>query len=307
MKRISKGISIIMMAAMVFAAEPAAGGNAYAAGASKPARVGGISLHVSGSSSVKLSWKKVKKNLAGYTIYRNGKAVKTVGKSVTSYADKGLAPSTKYTYAVRAYRNVKTKQWFNKKTKKWQAKKPAKKYRGKSRSVKTRLYGKASSAISVKTAAATKKSGSSQPKDPTGTVYGVSVKASQCPYVFDVPGTKCSVCGAGGMVATITYSDGMFRGDQDGVDYSKRCHHHDSFEVIKCNGSDEDRWFVYQSDGKGHEIDKHTGEKLGDQDYRNHIHDGSEEKCISANGTRNIYCRNCKDVLKFPEDWPAQN
>lgn len=144
-----KVLSVIMMAALIVAAVPATGGNAYAA--KKPAQVKKINLYTNSHNSMRVSWSKVKKGLAGYTIYRNGQAIKNVGKSTTSFTDTGLNPSTKYTYYVRAYTNAKTKQWFNKQTGKWQTKKPAKKIRGKSRKVKTKLYGKASAKVSLDT------------------------------------------------------------------------------------------------------------------------------------------------------------
>ena len=87
------------------------------------------------SSSVKLTWKKYKKSNA-YEVYRDGELVGTLSK--TTFTDEGLEASTEYVYKVKALKKYtkKQKQYFNKKTGEWQTKKPAKKYRGKSKTVK---------------------------------------------------------------------------------------------------------------------------------------------------------------------------
>ena len=140
---LKRTVAITLAFTLSFTFIPAFTGGLEAHAAAKPAKVTKLKLVKSGQT-VTLTWSKVKKNLNGYTIYRNGKAIKSVGKKVLTFKEKGLAPGTTYSYYVRAYRNVKQKQWYNKKTGKWQKSKPAKKYRGKSKKVTVRLYGKAS-------------------------------------------------------------------------------------------------------------------------------------------------------------------
>lgn len=291
-----KIVSVIMMAALLVASVPAMGGNVYAA--KKPAKVKGVSLHAEDHTSIKLKWSKVKKGASGYTIYRNGKAIKNVGKSKKSYTDKGLTPSTKYTYYVKAYTNAKTKQWFNKKTGKWQTKKPAKKIRGKSRTVKKKLYGKASAKVSLATL-----------KDPltaTWTYAGRTVKASECPVTFTISGTPCKICGGGGVVATVTYSNGEFSGEQEGTDYSKKCHHCDKFLVVKCYGAEPNIYFKTpkeidpddKSYDSGCEIDPATGADKGEMTFWNHKHAGQGKACEKHYPHNKIYfCNTCKKLL----------
>ena len=97
------------------------------------------SASAASSSSVKLTWKKYKKSNT-YQIFRDGELIATVSK--TTYTDKGLNSATEYGYKVKALQKYtkKQKQWFNKKTGAWQTKKPAKKYRGKSKTVKLVKY-----------------------------------------------------------------------------------------------------------------------------------------------------------------------
>ena len=141
MKRL---LTTLVIFALVFTCIPAFSGTLEADAAAKPSPVNSINLKAYGMHEITVSWGKAKKNYNGYTIYRDGKVLKHVGKSVKSYKDLGLKPDTKYSYYVRAYRNVKQKQWFNKKTGKWQTKKPAKKTRGKSRKVTVKLHGRSS-------------------------------------------------------------------------------------------------------------------------------------------------------------------
>ena len=151
MKNIMKRLlTTLVIFALVFTCFPAFTGSLEADAASKPGIVKKIHLKTVETSQINVSWSEVKK-VDGYTVFRNGKAIKHVKKGVTSFADKGLKSDTKYTYYVKAYKNVKQKQWYNKKTKKWQKKKPAKKYRGKSKKVKVKVYGKSSAVKSIKT------------------------------------------------------------------------------------------------------------------------------------------------------------
>jgi chitodextrinase len=59
----------------------------------------------SGSGSVALSWNASSDNVgvAGYTVYRNGAALATVGGSTLSYTDTAVSSVTQYTYAVDAF------------------------------------------------------------------------------------------------------------------------------------------------------------------------------------------------------------
>ena len=157
MKRISKilkeCVTVAVIAAMVFTCMPAALGDVTADAAStpKPSLVKSIKVETKGSTGILVLWSKVPKNVKGYTVYRDSKPVRDLGPNTLRYTDTGLRPNTKYSYYVKAYNIKKTKQWYNKKTKKWVTKKPAKKKCGKSRVVTTRLYGKASPKISLKT------------------------------------------------------------------------------------------------------------------------------------------------------------
>lgn len=72
----------------------------------------------SSTSTIKLSWNK--SSMAdGYIILRRTsvkhkyKKIKTVGKNVTSYTDKGLSASKAYQYAVRAYRKEGKKNIYS--------------------------------------------------------------------------------------------------------------------------------------------------------------------------------------------------
>jgi hypothetical protein len=62
------------------------------------------------SSQINLIWSDNSNNEGGYKIERwNGSSyvqINTVGANVTTYTDSGLAPSTTYTYRVRAYNSV---------------------------------------------------------------------------------------------------------------------------------------------------------------------------------------------------------
>ena len=127
----------------------------YAASAKAPAKVGGVAGTGSGQTYASIKWTKIKKNknTKGYTVYRNGAAVGSVGKGTSSFTDYNLAPGRTYTYQVRAYNTYKEKRWYNKKTGQYQKKKPAKKIRGKSKKFTRYKYGKASAATYVATKA----------------------------------------------------------------------------------------------------------------------------------------------------------
>ena len=127
-----------------------------AIGASPPAKVQWKGVIVA-QKSVKLTWRPAKQ-ADGYKVYLSAKKkggwkrIKTLkGKNSTAYLCKGLKPGTKYRFAVRAYKMVRVKQWYNKKTHKWTAKKPSWSQRGKSRKVSLPRHGKYSPIKSVKT------------------------------------------------------------------------------------------------------------------------------------------------------------
>ncbi|MBP3895241.1 MAG: hypothetical protein J6D07_02120, partial [Mogibacterium sp.] len=136
-----------------------AGGFSVDAASAVPAQVKKIGVSYS-HDYVSLTWAKVKtKGLSGYTVFRGGKSLKSVNAKTLAYKDKKVKASTKYTYYVKAFKNVKQKRYYNTKTKKWQAAKPAaKNWKGKkTKTVIVKKYGKASSTMRVKTPAAPKK------------------------------------------------------------------------------------------------------------------------------------------------------
>lgn len=166
-----KKIAVILIAfAVIFTSLPAAGGSLDAHAASY---IKTLSTSAANTSTVSLSWTKLtkaqQKKVNGITVFRNGVAVANLSKKASSYTDSGLAAGTSYTYQIKTYKKTvkKVKMWYNKNTKKWQTKKPAKKYRGKSKTVKkaSYKYSNASPAKAVKTASAvrtaTKPSGGS--------------------------------------------------------------------------------------------------------------------------------------------------
>ena len=106
-----------------------------------------------GTTSVKLTWNKVKSPSSGYAVFRNGEPIKRFNTKTTSYSDTNLKSGATYTYQIKAYKKTTKTQWYNKKTGKWQSKKPAKKYRGKSRKTTTYSYKLKSNAVKVQTKA----------------------------------------------------------------------------------------------------------------------------------------------------------
>lgn len=75
------------------------------------------SVKATSSSSITIKWKKVSK-VSGYNIYRktSGKSyskIATVSASKTSYTSKNLNPSTKYTYALKAYKKSGSKKVYS--------------------------------------------------------------------------------------------------------------------------------------------------------------------------------------------------
>ncbi len=72
---------------------------------SPPATPAGLAAKATSGSRVALTWKAAADNtgVTGYTVYRGGKAVATVGGSTTAYADTGLSAGHTYAYAVDAF------------------------------------------------------------------------------------------------------------------------------------------------------------------------------------------------------------
>lgn len=162
-----KSLTIIIAFALAFTGIPVLAGGFSADAAASVGQVKKVSARWS-HNYVNLTWKKVStKGLGGYTIYRGGKAKKSVNAKTLAYKDTSVKALTQYTYYVKAYKNVKQKRYYNTKTRKWQLKKPAKnywkacksgKYKGKKTiTVTVKKYGKASPAIKLKTTAAPSK------------------------------------------------------------------------------------------------------------------------------------------------------
>jgi chitodextrinase len=65
----------------------------------------GLSASPIGSTRLNVTWNASTDNnqLAGYTLYRNGSAIATLGPNTLGYADTGLSSSTSYSYAIEAF------------------------------------------------------------------------------------------------------------------------------------------------------------------------------------------------------------
>jgi chitodextrinase len=76
-----------------------------AADVSPPTTPTGLAAAPIGSTRLNVSWNAASDNnqVIGYTLYRNGTAIATLGPNTTGYADAGLAPSTTYSYTVDAF------------------------------------------------------------------------------------------------------------------------------------------------------------------------------------------------------------
>jgi chitodextrinase len=70
-----------------------------------PSVPGGVSATALSSTQIKVSWSASTDNVAvtGYTVYRNGTQVGTVGGGILTFSDGGLNPSTLYSYTVDAF------------------------------------------------------------------------------------------------------------------------------------------------------------------------------------------------------------
>jgi fibronectin type 3 domain-containing protein len=76
-----------------------------AADVSPPTTPTGLAATPIGSNRLNLTWNAATDNnqVAGYTLYRNGNAIATLGPNTTGYADAGLSSSTSYSYTVEAF------------------------------------------------------------------------------------------------------------------------------------------------------------------------------------------------------------
>jgi acid phosphatase type 7 len=76
-----------------------------AADVSPPTTPTGLAAVPIGSTRLNVTWNAASDNnqVMGYTLYRNGTAIATLGPNTTGYADAALAPSTTYSYTVDAF------------------------------------------------------------------------------------------------------------------------------------------------------------------------------------------------------------
>ena len=75
-------------------------------GVTPPTTPTGLTASPIGSSRINLTWNPStddNNQLAGYTLYRNGNAIATVGPNTLGWADSGLSPATTYSYTVDAF------------------------------------------------------------------------------------------------------------------------------------------------------------------------------------------------------------
>lgn len=222
-----------------------------------------------------------------------------MGSSVTKYKDTGLNPETNYSYKVRAYNTVKKKHWYNKKTGKWQLKKPAKKYRGKSKKMKVKVYGSYSATVTIKTKGVLKIT------DGGYTFTASEVKAAGGLIERDVLASQCPKCGVYGEKVTFIYDGKDLTSRISGKDHSKNCHHCNSVELagyyVKNNGGEITKWFAVKGSETGL-LDLETGEIDTAQSFDPSFASGSDEEHIKLNNV--VYCFDCKDKFAKPDDLP---
>jgi DNA-binding beta-propeller fold protein YncE len=74
-------------------------------GSEPPTQPKGLSAHASSPTEIELSWSASSDaaGIAGYTIRRDGATLTSTSGTGTTYLDKGLSPSTPYTYTVEAF------------------------------------------------------------------------------------------------------------------------------------------------------------------------------------------------------------
>src|SRR5207237_6876231 len=73
--------------------------------AQPPSTPAGLVATAAGSTQVNLSWSASTDNVGvtGYSVYRGGAQIATVGGSTLAYSDTTAAPSTTYSYTVDAF------------------------------------------------------------------------------------------------------------------------------------------------------------------------------------------------------------
>jgi len=172
-----------------------------------------------------ISWGKASGRVNGYTIYRNGKAIRYIENKSMYYKDTGLKASTKYTYQVRAYTftGKKIRQWYNKKTKRWENSMPSWRVRGGTRLVNEKKYGLASPALVVKTQKAVVIHGEEMHPSKFKKVKKGNKYVWE--YSFTKKSTVCKTCKKG-MIVTVNYNpkQGSYSYSTTGSDNSKNCH-----------------------------------------------------------------------------------
>ena len=148
----TKLLTILTAFAIMFTAVPGVTLESYAA-VKAPTRITGVRSAGSGTNYAAIRWKKPSKSqlkkMSGIAVFRNGAVVGTVGKKTTAFTDYSVAPGTRYSYSVRAFKTYK--QYYNSKKGKWVNKKPKKsQWKGKRKRTAYK-YGKASAAVSIAT------------------------------------------------------------------------------------------------------------------------------------------------------------
>ncbi|MBR2706683.1 MAG: hypothetical protein IKE74_05500 [Mogibacterium sp.] len=147
-----KLISTVLITALILSLYPFCIGSEASAASSYIKK---LNVSVTGQTTTKLTWtklsKKQKRSVSGFTVFRNGKAVKNVKKTVNSFNDSKLKAGSRYTYQVKTYRVIKQRQYYNTSINKWQSKKPKAKYRGGTRTVKRKKFSNPSPKKTVTT------------------------------------------------------------------------------------------------------------------------------------------------------------
>lgn len=126
-KSMSKALTLILAGIIAFTGMITLGTADTYAASKKPAKPTKVAAQALDDSAVRVSWKKGS-GAAGYAVFRNGAKVGEVGKNVTTFTDSGLAPTSTYSYTVKAFtrKAKKTTKYWNSKKQKWQKKKPKK-------------------------------------------------------------------------------------------------------------------------------------------------------------------------------------
>ena len=176
-RSVTKAVAMLMVFGVMFSGMPYLAGSLDVHAATSKKKIT-LKATVTGQTEVKLKWNKIKKPGKGYAVFRDGKAIKYLGKKKTSFSDRGLEPGAAHKYQIKTYTKKKVTKWYNKKTKKWQTKKPARKYRGKSKKVTKYTYKKRSNAVTVQTSPPEDGTKDNPTKDPTGSTSDGGAKDS---------------------------------------------------------------------------------------------------------------------------------